>query len=407
MDKSLKEIVEILLKNGADPNEKSNNRLPIFQALQLNSIEDSVDFLKLLIKFGVDINNEEDPLGLAINRSRTNSDFIKIVNLLLNNGATVTGSDFYEIIMGEYIDVLRKALNNGVDPNLRLENFSYLPNNTVGLHLAASERNKKGLEKMRLLVKAGANIDVKNGDGNTPLLNACRYDVIDNARFLLENGANQNTKNSDGTTPLFFACNNENLDLIKLLVEHGAKVKIHTVDDKDILFYLMSRVNLKDSKTKINVHDALYEYAHQDNTELMKTLIDAGVDVNSEYKGESIIQGACLGGSLNAVKLLLKNGADINKKDDNGETCLPSAIYSSNKELVSFLIKNGIDINHQNKEGMCALHSASIQDKYDIVELLLKNGADVTLRNRKNKTPLDVARSQRVKDLLIQYGAKE
>ncbi len=53
--------------------------------------------------------------------------------------------------------------------------------------------------------------------------------------------------------------------------------------------------------------------------------------------------------ALEAVALLLEQGADINEVDDNGETCMHGAAYKSSPRLVEYLAAHGADIEIWNR----------------------------------------------------------
>lgn len=83
------------------------------------------------------------------------------------------------------------------------------------------------------------------------------------------------------------------------------------------------------------------------------------------------------------------------------------AICKNDIELVRSLIKEGIDINLKNEHGDTALHYASFFNCKDIIIELIKAGADINTENNVGNTPLDVARNQEYKEAeLILSGVK-
>lgn len=82
--------------------------------------------------------------------------------------------------------------------------------------------------------------------------------------------------------------------------------------------------------------------------------------------------------NLNILKLLIKKGIDLNKKDGNGNT----ALFGANTEKTKLLIKSGIDINSINKNHENALWFGAINP----VKELIKNGINVNQKNRQNRT---------------------
>ena len=83
------------------------------------------------------------------------------------------------------------------------------------------ECEKGELKIVKFLVENGANIEIKDNNGMTPLSNACRGGYLDVVKFLIENGANIETKDVNGMTPLLKAIS---LDVVKFLVEKGANI---------------------------------------------------------------------------------------------------------------------------------------------------------------------------------------
>lgn len=97
------------------------------------------------------------------------------------------------------------------------------------------------------------------------------------------------------------------------------------------------------------------------------------------------------GSPLEACRLLIVNGAEIDSQDEDGLTPLMYATLDGQHEVVELLIQKGAYLNQIDGEGETALHYATKYGQSKITELLIANGADFTIKDYCGKTPLDNA----------------
>jgi ankyrin repeat protein len=97
---------------------------------------------------------------------------------------------------------------------------------------------------MKFLISKGSNVNevkIPNKDQTTALHLACLEGNKEAVELLIQSGANVNMRDSEGFTPLFLAIKLENLEIIKLLVQAKADWKISSYYG-DNLFSLLEEV---------------------------------------------------------------------------------------------------------------------------------------------------------------------
>ncbi len=146
--------------------------------------------------------------------------------------------------------------------------------------------------------------------------------------------------------------------------------------------------------------------------EAMRLLIASGADVNAYNAcGSNPLHNAIRSGVVEAIKVLLENGAIIEPPFGfMEEKTLHIAVESGDVEIMTCLLEKGAQIDAKNGLGQTPLHYASSQDENaPIVELLLRFGADPNAADEFGDTPLDEALSEgalQVAVLLKKYGAR-
>ncbi|WP_338634979.1 ankyrin repeat domain-containing protein [Spirobacillus cienkowskii] len=96
-----------------------------------------------------------------------------------------------------------------------------------------------------------------------------------------------------------------------------------------------------------------------------------------------------------AFELLIKNGADINKKNYDGTTPLYKAVQNGHIEIVTLLLnQTGIQLSEVDHKGNTALHAAVRKGYLDIAEMFMKSKKvnPSSMKNKKDQTPLDLAK---------------
>ncbi len=73
-----------------------------------------------------------------------------------------------------------------------------------------------------LLIKAGANVNIQDCNGNTPLIFVAENGMINIARLLISHKADVNHINNDCESAILVAHNNENCETVRLLYKNGA-----------------------------------------------------------------------------------------------------------------------------------------------------------------------------------------
>lgn len=95
---------------------------------------------------------------------------------------------------------------------------------------------------------------------------------------------------------------------------------------------------------------------------------------------------------------------------DNDCPLLMIAADKGDKPMVELLLRYGADVNAKNDDGEVALHYAALDGHTDIVQTLLDHNADVNVKSEIGATPLSLAEKASKSDvvaLLKQHGAKE
>ncbi|MEM7727629.1 MAG: ankyrin repeat domain-containing protein, partial [Cyanobacteria bacterium P01_A01_bin.45] len=119
------------------------------------------------------------------------------------------------------------------------------------------------------------------------------------------------------------------------------------------------------------------------------------------------------------IKILVKNGVDINRKDNQGQT--PLFYWTNDLDITEFLINSGADVNTKNNYGQTALfkavaytdltklilqHGANVNAHYQkVAQLLIKHGANVNTKDNHGVTPLFRAKDKTMTLILIKNGA--
>jgi ankyrin repeat protein len=240
---------------------------------------------------------------------------------------------------------VKELLARGADPNARNDNG-------VAALIPATDN----LETGRLLVEAGANVNARTEAGDSALMVAARRaGATPVAAYLLSKGADAGASTLDGNTALHRAAMSGDLDMITLLLEQGANVNAQQKDGRTplesaVFFGHGAAVRYLLSKgAKANGGDVgLSRAVVQGNVEIVKALLDAGVEVknrgNQVFPGrgfEPILVIACF--SYNAdpqiVKMLLERGADPAAKSQRGRTPLELARERGNEAVANVLVQ--------------------------------------------------------------------
>lgn len=180
---------------------------------------------------------------------------------------------------------------------------------------------------------------------------------------------------------LFDACKENDYKKAKEAIELGADIK-YKDDTEAMLLIITSRNN---------------------NIDILKLLLKNGANVNAKDNfGRTPLHGIAFwcnekefknkyGSIIMTAGFLLENGADINAKDNCGKTPLHEVVtIDFILCLTEFLIKNGADINAKDYFGRTPLHEAVSYHMFEAIKLLIEKGADVNAKTLHGDNVLDI-----------------
>jgi len=228
------------------------------------------------------------------------------------------------------------------------------------------------------LVAAGADVNQTTLYGWTPLLTATQNRHYKLAAFLLDHGANPNLANKGGWTPLYLATDNRNielgdypvrkpdmdhLDFIKLLLDKGANVNERICGEKSTP--KECKGDTTETRTNFTMQ-WLYEdgatpflrAAQSSDVELMKLLMSKGADpkIATAHNDTALAVASGIGWvegvtyewseaqNLEAVKMCLDAGIDVNAADSEGRTALHGAAHKGRTAVIQMLVDHGANL---------------------------------------------------------------
>eukprot|EP00833_Pecoramyces_ruminatium_P014841 jgi/Orpsp1_1/1188873/evm.model.d7180000067864.1 len=220
-------IVKLFLQHHADINIQNHKG---FTPLMYACLSENEDVAKLLINHHADIN--------AINHNRQTAVMLSCLGL----------------------EPCRETINILIEKGADLDIQDTLHQDTA-LTLACTQYQNSIIIK-DLIIRGKANINLANGEGNTPLILACQNDIINIPKLLVDYGAEINARNTqDQSSALLVTINSCNYSMMKYLIDHGADINIRNcrgetplmiackINNKYMAEYLLKR---KPDKT---IHD--------------------------------------------------------------------------------------------------------------------------------------------------------
>lgn len=221
---------------------------------------------------------------------------------------------------------------------------------------------------------------------NPSLLNACEAGGftalhfaafngdIQLIQFLLSKGAEVDVENFDGNTPLAMAVKGHQLKAIRELVSGGASLE----------------------KSTTLGSTAIHHAASMGFIDCMLLLKELGANTIFENnEAGSLLHWAAHSGSIPCVGAVLYDlNIPVNVLDKHGGTALMVAIHTLQLEVAAFLLEHGADPNLAIPEdGTTALHVAVEFGSAEAVKLLCNCGADPQVKNSAGETPLSLAKT--------------
>lgn len=475
------EIARLLLEEGADISPSQ-----VVRAMFCTIEKDCDDLTEHLLNQGVDL-DVLDGLGNCLNKA-IEKENMKIVNLILGKGINVNIRDWSRetaLILAtrrNLVSMVELLLEKGADINIcdskgkTAAYYSIIGNQSLHIWeifmnvvnsideivfttsddtILVDEIRSLNYPLIKFLLLKGANVNVKNLNGCTPLhslIKECLYnrqeenDWMKCTELLLEAGADILCANCKAEKPLNMVIEKCSTNVVRVFLEKGLRIDKDNVASIASILYDLVRYNhvsliglllnkalsfyFEEVMKSCNISDSEAQDANELNHEIIENLKTDGV---------TVLHLAAYKGSLSLMNIGLQSGVDIDEVTKEKFTPLQIALYKCNFELAKHLIDKGANVNIRDKYGVLPIHIAinhgniSVLDQlYDrtnlndcrileiplshfavchgnisLLNFLLNKGTDLNTRDEKKNTVLHVAakiHNSEMINLLLEKG---
>uniref|UniRef100_A0A9J7X878 Poly [ADP-ribose] polymerase n=1 Tax=Cyprinus carpio carpio TaxID=630221 RepID=A0A9J7X878_CYPCA len=306
-----KQVTELLLRKGANVNEKNK------------------DFMT--------------PLHVAAERAHND-----IMEVLQKHGAKMNAVDtlgqtaLHRAALAGHLQTCRLLLSYGADPTIvSLQGFT------------AAQMGNEAVQQI-----LNENIPVRNSDVDYRLLEAAKAGDLDTVKH----GADPTKKNRDGNTPLDMVKEGDT-DIQDLLRGDAALLDAAKKGCLARVQKLCSLENINCRDTQGRNSTPLHLAAGYNNLEVAEYLLEHGADVNAQDKGGLIpLHNAASYGHVDIAALLIKYNTCVNATDKWAFTPLHEAAQKGRTQLCALLLAHGADPTMKNQEGQTPLDLATADD---------------------------------------------
>jgi len=274
-------------------------------------------------------------------------------------------------------------------------------NGSTPMWLAASQGDAK---MVAALLANGANANEELPLGRRPLMLAARSGSVDAVRALLEHGAEANAKETArGTTALMQAADQGHADVITVLIEHGADVAATSAPVlRDARTAALGKSDDPRGAVRRQVIAILCDQPTPNLSVLQGLVAERTEDQVLAEGSEPPSPGANNPCNLerDALGFVVEAGTTRRgrapREPDGGElTALVYAARSGSLEAARVLLDAGADVNQVTRYGWSPLLAATQNRNYQFAKFLIEHGADVNLANKGHWTPLYLATDNR------------
>ncbi|HEY7391488.1 MAG TPA: ankyrin repeat domain-containing protein [Bryobacteraceae bacterium] len=347
-------MVERLLKAGVNPNSTflMHGETPLMEASRTGNLES----VKILLDHGAEVNAKETLRETTAVMWAAEQDHADIVKLLADHGADLS---------------LRSAIN---EPKKRYGvNYKGTEFKTGGLTALILAAREGALTAVEALAAAKANVNEVTADGSTAMLVAIQNGHYDVATYLVNHGADPNLANEKGWNPLYLAVKHRNIetgtipvpnvnqamDFVQLLLDKGANPNLR----------LKANTEIRNGQRATWLNEAgatpFLRAALCGDIEVMKLLIKYGADpkITTNDHTTPLMAAAGVGytdgfihdrseeETIEAMKMILDLGANVNDKNDAGLTALHGAAHKASLAEIKLLVDRGADLSAKDKGG--------------------------------------------------------